>query len=78
MPCAWFWSVVARVVRDVLCHLHGFGQSWLELRRISYAICMVLASRGYNCEGCPIPFACFWVVVASIVRDVLCHLHGFG
>ena len=33
---------------DVLCPLHGFGQSWLELCRMSYAICMVLASRGWR------------------------------
>ena len=46
MPFAWFWVVVARVVRDGLCHLHGFGQSWLELCRMSYAICMVLAGPG--------------------------------
>ena len=37
MPIAWFWSVVARIVQDVLCHLHGFGWSWLDLWWISYA-----------------------------------------
>ena len=25
IPIAWFWSVVARIVQDVLCHLHVFG-----------------------------------------------------
>ena len=76
MPLAWFWLALARVVQDVLCHLHGFGpvvvtivqdalcllhgfgQSWPELCRMSYAICMVLASRAW--------------------RDILCHLYGFG
>ena len=30
MPFAWFWLVLARVVRDVLCHLRGFGYSEVE------------------------------------------------
>ena len=25
MPFAWFWLVLARIVQDALCHLHGFG-----------------------------------------------------
>ena len=61
---------------DVLCPLHGFGQSWLELCRISFAICMVLVNRGYNCEGCPMPIA--WFGSGVLVQDVRCHLHGFG
>ena len=47
--------------------LHGFGQSWFELCRMSYAICMVLVSRGYNFEGCPMPIAWFWRVVVDLV-----------
>ena len=46
MPFAWFWLVLVRIVQDALCHLHGFGQSRLELWWISYASCMVLASPG--------------------------------
>ena len=42
MSLAWFWLALARIVQDALCHLHGFGQSWLELCRMPYAICMVL------------------------------------
>ena len=42
MPFAWFGVVVASIVVDLLCHLHGFGQSWLELLWISDAICMFL------------------------------------
>ena len=78
MPLAWFGEVVVRIVQDVLCHLHGFGYSLLELCRMPDAICMVLGSPGWNYAGCPMPFAWFWVVLARIVRDVLCHLHGFG
>ena len=69
MPFVWFWLVLLRIVQD--------------------AICMVLASRGCNCGGYPMPFAWFWpvvchlhacgkLVVARIVRDARCHLHGFG
>ena len=29
MKFAWFWLVVVRIVRDVLCPLHGFGESLL-------------------------------------------------
>ena len=29
-------------MQDVLWNLHGFGQWWLELCRMPYAICMVL------------------------------------
>ena len=78
MPFTWFWRVVARIVQDAVCHLHGFGQSWLELWWISYAICMVLANRGYSCEGCPMPFAWFWPVVVGVVTEIPCHFHGFG
>ena len=79
MPSAWFWPVVVRiVVDDLLCHLHGFGQSWLELWWISCAICMVLASRGYNCEACPMPFAWFWPVVVRIVVDLRCLWDAAG
>ena len=46
MPFAWFWQVVVTIVVDILCHLYGFGESWLQLWWISYAICMVLVSRG--------------------------------
>ena len=42
MPFACFGPVVVTIVQDALCPLHGFGQSWLELCRISFAICMVL------------------------------------
>ena len=34
---------MARVVRDVPCHLHGFGQSWLiRIVRDVLCHCMVL------------------------------------
>ena len=26
MPFAWFWPVVVGVVKDILCHVHGFGR----------------------------------------------------
>ena len=125
MPFAWFWPVVARIVvdilcplhgfgpvvvtivRDVLCPLHGLGQAYLC--RMSDAICMVLV-RSEEVESvlphgvhefvvagakplyatrralalergtplCRMPFAWFWQVVARIVVDIICHLHGFG
>ena len=46
MPFAWFCVVLVGIMQDVRCHLHGFGESWLEACRMSYAICMVLVNLG--------------------------------
>ena len=72
MPIAWFWRVVARIMQDPLCHLHGLGHRFLK------PFAWVLVRCCYNSAGCRMPFAWFWVVVARILQDVLCHLHGFG
>ena len=76
MPFVWFWLVLLRIVQDAICMV--LASRGCNCGGYPMPFAWFWASRGYNCAGCPMPIAWFWSVVARVVQDFLCHLHGFG